>query len=146
MGFSALRSPVAPAARVRCSPNRGPHAQFPERAGGAGGVRQKRNSFPTRWHGARAGATREIQLFPTLCARTRFSLFTFPSTTPLFWGRVSPATTAALSNSTANLPRPPSSSCWPLVPNHRRRSAVTHATQKVRRGRSADEESSAYTL
>jgi hypothetical protein len=29
-----------------------------------------------------------------------FSLFTFPSTRPLFWGRVSPATTAALSRST----------------------------------------------
>src|SRR6266581_4687264 len=42
MGFSALRSPVAPPARVRCSPSRGPQAQFPERTGGAERVRQKR--------------------------------------------------------------------------------------------------------
>src|SRR5436309_5785265 len=41
MGFSALRSPVAPPARVRCSPSRGPQAQFPERTGGAGGVTQQ---------------------------------------------------------------------------------------------------------
>src|SRR5436305_4804250 len=49
MGFSALRSPVAPPARVRCSPSRGMHAQFPERTGGAGGVRQKRSPFPN-WY------------------------------------------------------------------------------------------------